>query len=227
MCAEGNTDGVYAETASNFRALWDGVDGSKPGFSVEVGTNSDALKTSINNLISFVMNNDGAAFKNGIGKYLDIQSAIDYYLFQYTVCGLDGLAHNMLLATYDGTKWICGAYDLDSTFGLWWNGNSFVSAEFRCPEDYQERFSLLWERIEANYADELKARYAVLREGVFSETHITAEFEWFCDAIGERLYERDIEAHPTIPSASTNNIDQIRDYITARLTYVDGQINAL
>lgn len=227
LCAEGNTDGVYAETSSNFRALWDGVDGSKPGWSVEVGTNSAALKTSLNNLISFVMNNDGAGFKNGLGNYLDVQSAIDYYLFLYVICGLDGLAQNLLLATYDGKLWRCGAYDLDSTFGLWWDGTKFVSAEYRCPEDYQERFSLLWERIEANYKEELKARYAELRGGVLSAIHMVAEFEWFYDAIGEALYAQDLEAYPGIPSGSTNNIDQLRAYIQKRLTYVDSQINAL
>lgn len=227
LCAEGNTDGVYAETTSNFRALWDGTDGGKPGWSVEVGANSEALKTSLNNLISFVMNNDGASFKNGISNYLDVQSAIDYYIFQYVICGLDGLAHNMLLATYDMTIWRCGAYDLDATFGMWWDGTKFVSTAYRCPEDYQEQFSLLWERIEANYADEMKSRYAELRDSVLSAVHMIAEFEWFYEAIGEDLYAKDLEAYPGIPSSSTNNIAQIRNYILERLTYVDSQFNAM
>lgn len=227
LCAEGNTDGTYAETSSNFRALWDGVDGSKPGWSVEVGKNSETLKTSLNNLISFVMNNNGSSFKSGIGNYLDIQSAIDYYIFQYVVCGLDGLAQNLLLATYDGKLWRCGAYDLDSTFGLWWDGKKFVSAKYRCPEDYQEKFSLLWERIEANYANELKNRYAELRGSVLSAIHMVAEFEWFYDAIGETLYAQDLEAYPNIPSGTTNNIAQLRAYILERLSYVDSQFDAL
>lgn len=227
LCAEGNTDGVYAETASNFRKLWDGVDGSKPGWSVEVGTNSTALKTSLNNLIQFVIDNDGDAFRNGIGNYLDIQSAIDYYIFQYEICGLDGLAHNMLLATYDGVVWRCGAYDLDATFGLYWNGSKFVSAQYRCPEDYQEAYSLLWERIEANFHEELKARQAELRKTVLSYSNIVTHFERFMDIIGLDLYAEDLTIYTGIPSGSTNNIKQIRNFIRDRQAYVDTEFAAI
>ena len=227
LCAEGNTDGVYRETPSNFRALWNGVDGAKPGWSVEVGTNSTALKNSLNNLIQFVMDNDGDAFRNGIGDYLDIQSAIDYYIFQYEICGLDGLAHNMLLATFDGKLWRCGAYDLDSTFGLWWNGSSFVSATYACPEDYQERYSLLWERIEANFLPELKARQAELRKTVLSYHNMVTHFERFMDVIGLDLYAEDLTIYTGIPSGSTNNIKQIRNYIRDRQAYVDAEFSAM
>lgn len=227
LCAEGNTDGVYAETPSNFRALWNGVDGAKPGWSVEVGTNSAELKTSLNNLIQFVMDNDGDDFRNGISTYLDIQSAIDYYIFQYEICGSDGLAHNMLLATYDGVVWRCGAYDLDATFGLFWNGGKFVSAEYACPEDYQEQFSLLWERIEANFLPELKARQAELRKTVLSYSNMVTHFERFMDIIGLDLYAEDLTIYSAIPSGSTNNIKQIRNYIRDRQAYVDAEFSAM
>lgn len=223
LCAESNTAGTYAETPCNFRALWSGQD--EVNWSVEVGTNSDAVKTSLNNLIQFVMDNDGDAFRAGIGNHLDVQSAIDYYLHQYVICGLDGLAKNMLLATYDGTKWICGAYDMDSTFGLWWNGTSFVSAEYACPEEYQEQYSLLWERMETNFTDELKARYNELRKTVYSYGNMISKFEWFTDKIGKDLYAEDLTVYPGIPSGSSNNIKQLRTYILNRLEYVDGEIN--
>ncbi len=225
LCAETNTDGVYRATPCNFRALWNGVD--ETDWSVEVGTNSTALKTSINNLIQFVMDNDGEAFRSGIGNYLDIQSAIDYYIFQYEVCGLDGLAKNMLLATYDGTIWRCGAYDLDSTFGLWWNGTKFVSATYACPEDYQEEFSLLWERIEANYLPELKARQAELRKTVLSYSNMVTHFERFMDTIGLDLYAEDLTIYTGIPCGLTNNIKQIRNYIRDRQAYVDAEFAAM
>lgn len=225
LCGETNTDGTYAENACNFRSLWGGADGTD--WSVEVGTNSTAVKDSLNALISCVMNTTDDEFRAQIGTYLDLQSAIDYYLFQYAICGLDGLAKNMLLATYDLTKWYCGAYDLDSTFGLWWNGGSFVSTQYQCPEQYQEQFSLLWERIEAVFYSELKARYTEIRSGPLSLPNIYTSFERFMDTIGLDLYEEDLTIYTEIPSGSSNNIKQIRDYIRDRLTYVDEQIAAL
>lgn len=221
MCAEANTGASGTPTACNFQTLWNGSDGNH--WSVEVGTNSTALKNSLNNLIQFVMDNDGDDFKNGIGNYLDIQSAIDYYIFQYEICGLDGLAKNMLLATYDGTKWICGAYDMDAVFGLWWNGGKFVSAEYRCPEDYEEPNSTLWKRIEANYMPELKARQAELRKTVLSYPNMVTHFERFMDVIGLDLYAEDLTIYTGIPSGSTNNIKQIRDFIRDRQSYVDAE----
>ena len=222
MCGELNTDGVYAENACNFRTLWSGTDGEH--WSVEIGTNSEAVKNSLNALISCVMNTDDETFKATIGNYLDMQSAIDYYLHQYVICGLDGLAKNMLLATYNGTKWICGAYDMDSTFGLWWDGTSFVSAEYRCPEDYQERYSLLWERMVSLFSEEIKARYTELRNTVYSYANMVTKFERFMDTIGKDLYAEDLEVYTGIPSGSTNNIKQIRNYIRDRLEYVDSKI---
>lgn len=220
LCVENNSDGVYKERPYNFRALWDGASAY---FEAEIGTKATA-KTPINNLISFVMNNNGAAFRNSIGTYLDVQSAIDYYILQYVICGLDGLAKNLLLGTYDGAKWYCGAYDMDSTFGLYWNGNYFVSPSYKCPEDYCEPFNLLWERLEANFWSEIKARYAELRNTVFSVGNMFTHFERFMDTIGLDLYAEDLTIYTGIPSGSTNNIKQLRDYIRDRLAYCDAKI---
>ena len=220
LCVENNSDGVYKERPYNFRALWNGADAY---FEAEIGT-KDIAKNPINNLISFVMNNNGTAFRNGIGSYLDVQSAIDYYIHQYVICGLDGLAKNMLLGTYDGKKWYCGAYDMDSTFGLYWNGTYFVSPTYKCPEDYCEKFNLLWERLEANFWAEIKARYAQLRKSVYSIGNMFAHFEQFMDTIGLDLYAEDLEIFKNIPCGSTNNIKQLRNYIRDRLNYCDQQI---
>lgn len=225
LCAETNTDGVFGETPCNFRALWDGVDENH--WSVEVGANSDAVKNSLNALISCVRDTDDDTFMATIGNYLDVQSAIDYFIHQYVICGLDGLAKNMLLYTYDGTKWFCGAYDMDSTFGLWWNGTSFVSAKYRCPEDYQERYSLLWERITNLYSEEITARYNELRTTVYSYANMVTRFERFTDTITRDLYTEDTEVYPNIPSADTNNINQIRGYIRDRLEYCDSRLSTV
>lgn len=221
LCVEHNTDGEFKLRPYNFRALWNGTDAY---FEVEVGTAGTAVTTAINNLIGFVMNNDGSTFRNGIGAYLDIQSAIDYYIHQYVISGLDGLAKNMLLGTYDGKKWYCGAYDMDSTLGLFWNGTRFTEANYKCPEDYQEKFSLLWERLEANFWSEIKARYAELRKTVYSVGNMFTHFEQFMDTIGLDLYAEDLTIYTGIPSGSTNNIKQLRNFIRDRLTYCDQQI---
>ena len=225
MCAETNTDGVFSETPCNFRALWSGV--NEQDWSVEVGTNSDALKESLNALITCVKDTDDETFMATIGNHLDVQSAIDYFIQQYVTCGIDNLAKNMLLATYDGTKWICGSYDMDSTFGLTpQGGTNIVTPDYACPEQYKEQFSLLWERIVNCYNEDIKTRYAQLRETVFSYSNMVTKFERFMDIIGNDLFSEDVTIYP-IPSGATNNIQYIRNFIRDRLAYTDKKIPEL
>lgn len=224
LCGETNTNGKFAETPCNFRKLWSGGDGTD--WTVEVGTNSTEVRTCLNNLIGFVMDNDGDAFREGIGNYLDVQSAIDYYILAYVICALDNLGSNVLLGTYDGKILRYGAYDLDSTFGNWYTGGSFVSADYKCPENYQEPFNLLFERIEVNFREELKARYAELRGSVLSFYNMVTHFERFMDVIGLDLYAEDATIY-NIPNAKNKDIKQLRDYIRDRLAYTDAEFAAM
>lgn len=225
MCAETNTDGVFAETPCNFRKLWSGV--HEEDWSVEVGTNSETLKNSFNAMISYVKDTTDEEFVAQADTYLDIQSAIDYYIFAFANCGIDSLGKNMLMATYDMRKWRCGAYDLDTTWGLYWYGSLTVPTNRACPSEYQEQFSLLWERIATLYADRLKDRYWELRGSVLSYANIVSHFERFMDEIGEKAYADDVIPYPDIPGKDENNIWFIRNFVRDRLAYCDSQMTEM
>lgn len=225
LCAGVNTNEIHQKTPCNFRGLWSGIDGNH--LEVEVGTNSDNVKNALNRLIECVMNSDNETFKANIENYLDLQSAIDYYIHQYVICGLDGLGKNMLLATYDLQKWILGAYDMDAVFGLWWDGNKFVQSDYRCPQDYQEAFSLLFERIVALYSHRLKTRYAELRKTVYSFSNMVKHFESITDVIGNDLFKEDTEVYTGIPLKDTNNIKQLRNFTRDRLEFCDKKFGGI
>ena len=97
-----NRDAAYQNNPCNFNTLWDG---SEDYFSVEIGENSTELISSLNTIISSIINTDSASLEQS----LDIKSAIDYFIFQEIILGTDGLAKNMLLATYDMKKWYLSA----------------------------------------------------------------------------------------------------------------------
>lgn len=195
------------------------------------------IVTSFNNFQNFVINSSDDEFKTGLSTYADVNSLIDYYIFQYVICGLDSMGKNQLFFTYDGIKWIASSYDMDSTFGLYWNGQSFVSAEYRMQEDYESgkntssnyngEGNLLYVRLEQIFCNEIKARYAELRAEVLSYSNIVNVYEGFMDTIGKDLYAEDLTIYTGIPNGNTNNIQQIRNYTRDRLTYVDTQIEAL
>lgn len=223
LCSENYISGCFRATANINGSDWsDELHNTVP----------DAIKTSFNNAINHIMNTTNEEFKSNLSNYFDVPSLIDYYIFQYAICGLDSMGKNQLYFTYDGTHWIASSYDMDSTFGLYWNGSKFVSTEYRMQEDYesmQNGYSgnLLYMRLEENYPDEIKARYNELRTNVLNYSNMFTKFERFMDTISNDLYDEDVTIYTGIPSSTTNNITQIRDYIRDRLSYVDTQIGNL
>lgn len=228
LCAERNNNGSVGGReilACEFRdnAKIDGTD-----WSLEFPDDlTNPIYTSFNNLINCVKDTTDNQFKYNIGNYLDLPSAIDYYIFHYLLCGLDNLGKNLIMMTYDGTKWLCSSYDMDSLMGLYWDGSKFVSSNYQCPEQYQETNSLLWQRIESIFANDIKARWNVVKETVLSVNNIVSKVSSFMGIIGDELYVKDLEVYPSIPQGDVNHLEQITNFITERMVYVDTEISNL
>ena len=210
-----NGDVAYQNNPCNFNTLWDG---SEDYFSVEVGRNSEKLVNSLNNIILSIMHNDQPVFEH----VFDIQSAIDYFIFQEVILGTDGLAKNMLLATYDMHKWYLSAYDMDSTFDLDWNGQILGYYDSDMPyAPYNNHFSSLLRYIRNNYYDAHVERYTELRRSVLSCSSIIEEFEKYIGIFGEDVYIQDTAIYPNIPSVTDNTLKSLRDFVRDRLEYLD------
>lgn len=217
LSAEFNDNGdiAYQYNPCNFNALWDG---NSDYFDVEIGTNDTTLVSSLNRVISAVMNTD----KTTLEQVLDIQGAIDYFIFQTVILGTDGLAKNMLLATYDMTKWYLCPYDMDATFDLDWEGE-ILDIYDRIPPyyPYNNRYSSLLTCIMDGYTNEYKARYFELRKSVLSYSSIINEFEKYIAIYGEDIYIQDTINFPAIPSVPVNTLNSLRTFVKDRLNYLD------
>ena len=217
--AEFNDNGniAYQNNPCNFNTLWDGSEGY---FSIEVGKNSAELVSSLNTIISSIINNDSASLEQS----LDIKSAIDYFIFQEIILGVDGLANNMLLATYDMTKWYLSAYDMDATFDLYWDGNILEYYDANMPSyPYDNRYSSLLQHIWNNYYDEYAERYVELRKSVLSYSSIIEEFEKYIGVYGEDVYIQDTAIYPDIPSVTDNTLKSLQIFVRDRLEYLDSK----
>ena len=220
LCAERNNTGDNTQNITcEFRATWGGQ--SDPDWSIEVGTYSETLKNSFNNAISHVMNSSDENFKANFGNYFDLYSVLDYYCFSYLTAHIDGLAKNMLLATYDGVHWGTCLYDMDSTYGSTWDGKSFKNPDIKCPEEYEETNSLLWQRIVKNFPQELYDRYFELRNGALSLGNIVTHVEEIYDLIPDRVFNDDRQKWTGIPAQTTNTITRFRNYMRDRAVYCD------
>lgn len=217
LSAEFNDNGniAYQNNPCNFNTLWDG---SKDYFSVEVGENSAELVSSLNTIISSIINKDSAALE----RSLDINGAIDYFIFQEIILGTDGLAKNMLLSTYDMTKWYLTAYDMDSTFDLDWNGEVLGGYDSDMPDiPYNNQYSSLLIYIWNNYYNVYVERYTELRKSVLSYSSIIGEFEKYIDIFGEDVYIQDTAIYTNIPSVTSNTLKSLRNFVSSRLEYLD------
>lgn len=210
-----NGDVNYQYNPCNFNTLWDG---NKNYFDVEVGENSAELVSSLNTIISSIINADSTSLEQS----LDIKSAIDYYIFQEIILGTDGLAKNMLLATYDMSKWYLSAYDMDSTFDLDWNGEILEYYDSDMPDvPYNNKFSSLLSYIRENYWDDYVKRYTELRKSVLSYSSIIEEFDKYIGVYGEDIYIQDTAIYPDIPSVTDNTLKSLRNFVGDRLEYLD------
>ena len=228
LCAEKNNDSTNISDdilRCEFRKEWDGTDGNS--WSIEFGTYSDALKNSFNRCVNFVMTATDEEFKANIGNYFDLYSLLDYYCFSYLVAHIDGLAKNMLMATYDGVIWGATLYDMDSIYGADWQGTQFKATNIQCPEQYQDTNSLLWQRIESCFSAELYARYLELRQGALSLSNIIKHVEEIYDAIPDRVFADEKAKWTSLPGVNTNTMTRFRNYMRDRAKYVDAQMEEI
>ena len=227
LCGENYVSGCFRATAN--------IDGND--WTDELHDTVPAgIKTRWNQCISFVMNSTDEEFKANLSNYFDVDSLIDYLLYGIESCGFDAFGKNQIYFTYDGQKWIASMYDMDSTWGLWWNGGSFVATDYPREEfqDFKDgQGNLLYIRLQKLFVNEIKARYTELKQTIFNYPYLVNKFEEFVQICPLDIVKEDYAtttangAYTGIPSKTTNNIQQLRSYIDARLIYVDSYINSL
>lgn len=221
LCADAHTE------SNKFKAEAT-LDGD---FEIEYITNEDDTawaRTSLNNLINACIASDGTDLDTTIADMLDWESAIDYYIFVALLRGDDMYSKNYLLFTHDGVKWRFGAYDIDSTYGLYWDGTKFVPAcHSSCGIAMLADTHRVFELIKTYKKDAFKTRYQQLRNGIMSEDNLACMFRNFAGIIPKTLLDEDCKKWTTIPNTNVNNVQQILDWYRLRCANIDKMVEQL
>lgn len=123
VSAKANTD------ATKFKAVAK-IDGTDFEFEhVGDGADTAALTTSFNEIQSMLSYLADIYTSTFTAKF-DVGSALDYFVFVTMLQANDCIFKNFLMVTQDGTKWQISAYDLDTTFGNFWSGESYYYAKY-------------------------------------------------------------------------------------------------
>ena len=222
LCSENYVSGCFRERAVIDESDWtDEIHKIVP----------DSILTRWNEVIDFVRYSTDEDFKMNLEDYFDVESLLDYYCFQYMICGLDSMGKNQIYITYDGMKWFATSYDMDSTWGSYWDGTREVSTAYRMQKDYETGVNgtsnLLYDRLEQLFKQEIYDRYQVLREGPMSLNSVIEEFESFLGVSTQDLIDADFDPYPMIPGKDYNNFNQIKKFVVDRYHYTDDCIEEL
>lgn len=171
------------------------------------------------------------AFDQAILPLLDMDSAIDYFVYSLLIGNIDGIYRNYLLQTFDGTKWYFAAYDLDETYGRTPQLSTYLLPNKEGTDLYQDGITV--DTITANnrlfyqlwkfHSDEIKNRMEYLVKNALSAEQVDNAFTNYSIQIPEALRNEEVKIWKSIPETSVNNIDQIGRWYMQRINFINSK----
>ena len=135
---------------------------------------NDSL-TELKRLIEWVDKSSDEDFKDNIGRYFNLEYLLRYYLYVLVFGAVDSLGKNAKIASFDGgLTWYFQIYDADTTIGLNNSGFLLFGTDIEMGDEgtFNTTGSRLWQRVVYLFQAELKAEYALMRQGRFTVDNI-------------------------------------------------------
>lgn len=187
-------------------------------------------KDSVNELIRAVIASYNSVddFNKAVSPLLDIDSAIDYYIFSVLVDNDDGIFRNYLLQTFDGKKWYFAACDLDSIFGRTPDFLEHMPAKSDT-DDWRDHGVTFENITNANrlmyqlwkfYKDEILKRTKALVDSVMSDSAVDTAFVDFARHIPLKAYDAELDVWPYTPNTSVDNVNRIGRWYMQRIAWL-------
>jgi spore coat protein CotH len=182
----------------------------------------------------------------GYATYIDVPSFIDFFLLNELSNNVDAYRLSTFMYKDKNGKLKMGPiWDFNLAFGnanYCGGGDTDVWAykfNERCPEDYWQ-IPFWWDRLmqDPAFVSQLKQRWTMLRTGAFSEASIFSKIEGYRTALTKagaieenfKIWEiLGVYLWPNNFVGDTYNeeTDYLKDWVTARLIWMDGAINSL
>lgn len=155
----------------------------------------------------------GTEKKEEIAKVFDVESIIDFIIFGQITGNVDGYKKNWQWNTYDGVKWAVNAYDLDAVWG--WESSSYYEPSATFVGTYAPPVAMVIE----NYLDEIKSRYAELRDkGVITTEQVLKPLYDYVRVIGADYYEQE---YAKWPFGNADNLWRFEEWVAEAIRLTD------
>lgn len=183
---------------------------------VEIGPETDETLNKFNRLSQFIMNSSDEEFKTNFQDYLNLDATLNYYVMLNVGQLFDNTAKNLLMVTYDGNIWYPSLYDLDTSWGVNWNGTTTYAYDSNILENNNS--NLLWTKFERNFNNEIANRYFELRKDILTKENILNEFKSFINNIPTETLKKESNRWNNIPGYALN---QIEEFLIIRIPLID------
>lgn len=166
---------------------------------------------------------------NAISQYLDIDSAIDYFIFTVILANDDGVGNNYLLQTYhEKDVFYFAAYDLDLTLGnRAWQGTLVASDLTGITFESAASLHRLFDVILHHMTSKLISRYEELRNEFLNESYIYENYIRYMTSIPKLLKHQEILRWPQTPATDVKDFGQIMTWYNLRVKRIDNEIKEI
>ena len=177
-------------------------------------TVTDDEKSAVGDLVTWVATSTDENFKADFEKHLDLKTAIDYFILGNLLASVDSFGKNQIFLSWDGAKWFMQAYDLDTTFGISWEGK-----EQDLPTGLIGTENNLFNRLSKLFASEISARYAELRAWL-TPAYVLDKYKERINEIGVGNYKLEF-AKWNNPSKDIATYKQLKNAVLHQFSLLD------
>ena len=207
---------------------------------------TDLLSNNFKKFANFINKSSDDDFKNHLKDYIDVKSVINCYIWGNLSQMVDWDNKSLILLTWDnGTHWYLTMYDMDSTWGFFWDGTPTVEQTDGDTNNQWKnaaRWSLdpnslgseakggvnfLFQRIYKNFKSEIKEQYTALRSNVWSNVRIIEAFKHFINEIPDAVYQQDQNKWNLNLANKYADFETLQKMILERCTAMDNFIENL
>lgn len=228
--ANENHEAIEVDGSLHFDTSQDNLDSANYAPIVHDKFNPEIV-ANFKKFIDFVNTASADDFKKHFQDYIDLNSCLNLFMFGLLSTEYDWANRSEIFLTYDnGKSFYLVPYDLDSTWGLMWDGSrvdkTWTILDIHSKTDDTNanllgEFNQIMGKIYTFMKPEMKAQYQFLRKTVWSNAQIINAFQKFIYSIPQEAYERDQKKWPQIPSIKTTSLSQISHNVIMHVNALD------
>lgn len=176
------------------------------------------------NHVDFVINCSQQEFNTKISKKIDIDNAIDYYIFLNLIYATDNTGKNVYTGRFDSSSlYFFVAWDMDGSFGNNWEGKRVNVTNKLLSNGLYDKLLVY-----PQFKEALKVRWSELRNGVLENDTLIKRFIHNNDYLENNAIHMREARVPELPqNYSEDEISFIQSWIERRCTYLDTYFNGL